>query len=234
MIAAFLALTFQLGMASEADLSRSLQAFTSYQTNDCHACLQSSLTAQYCYNSQLNTEWCCTSSDTSSQCTTNASNGVQCSPTLTVGQDLAYTYCKGASVPTMCGVSTLELTAYSSWRTVAVSTLPASVIVSNLKSYPACYYHIKGEQYKWMDGAKIDFFVNSATDVIIKLYGGSSRTNASFTAVTGNASVTAGQLASIDYSTGLIVMVRARDNRFSPVSYNFSYGISGSFYPWYE
>lgn len=134
----------------------------------------------------------------------------------------------------MCGVSTLELTAYSSWRTVAVSTLPASVIVSNLKSYPACYYHIKGEQYKWMDGAKIDFFVNSATDVIIKLYGGSSRTNASFTAVTGNASVSTGQLASIDYSTGLIVMVRARDNRFSPVSFNFSYGISGSFYPWYE
>lgn len=89
-------------------------------------------------------------------------------------------------------MSTLELTAYGGWKNVSVTKFPTFVTVAGQRSYPACYYHIKPEKYKWMDGSKIKIFVTRTQDVTMKIYGGSSRTNASWTVVDFNRSVSAG------------------------------------------
>jgi hypothetical protein len=140
-----------------------LQSFNSSSTNDCGSCLSKSTTAKYCYNSKTNVEWCCNPSDTSSSCT--ASDDNVCSPTREKSGDLAYTYCKGAADPTQCGVNSLELMASNTYKTVTRTSFPAYVTVSNQKSYLACYYHIKPEEYKWKDGASIKMSFSKIYDV---------------------------------------------------------------------
>ena len=128
--------------------------FLSYVTSDCGACLESSTTATYCYNSQLNTEWCCSANDTTS---TNciASSVVTCSPTRSWGGQIAYTYCKGASDPTGCNVTSTSLTASSIWQGVTLLNFPAYVTVSNKKSYRVCYYQIAPASFVYKTGAQI-------------------------------------------------------------------------------
>lgn len=65
-------------------------------------------------------------------------------------------------------------------------------MISNQKSYLACYYHIKAPSYIWKDGSQIKIFIDSAYDVIFEVFGGTSRTNASIATIANNQSYTSG------------------------------------------
>jgi hypothetical protein len=177
-------------------------------------------------------EWCCSSGDTSVNCT--ASADIVCSPARASSGDFAYTYCRGASDPTNCGVNSLELTATSSFKTINRTSFPSYVTVANKKSYLACYYHIKPESYKWKDGASIKILFSKLYDVNVQIFGGNSRTNASIPQVLNNLTVKAGQLVSVDASMEAVILIRPRDYRFNPTYFEFKFGIDGTQYPWYE
>jgi hypothetical protein len=51
-------------------------------------------------------------------------------------------------------------------------------MISGKKSYPACYYEINVEKYKFKSG-KITIIIDSAADAELYIYGGTNRNNAS-------------------------------------------------------
>lgn len=89
-------------------------------------------------------------------------------------------------------MNSLELVATSSYKTISRSSFPSYVTVANKKSYLACYYHIKPEEYKWKDGASIKIFFSKLYDVNVQIFGGNSRTNASIPQLLSNSTVKAG------------------------------------------
>ncbi len=101
------------------------------------------------------------------------------------------TYCKGAARSAECGVEDLELTAEGGWKSVEVKSFQyftTTVGTNNVtsKNYKACYYRLKVKEYEWMDGAKIQIYVDKAQDVKFQIFGGTSRNNASFDTNSGN------------------------------------------------
>ena len=49
-----------------------------------------------------------------------------------------------------------------------------------------------------------------------------------------NATLKMGQLVSVDAGTEAVILVTPRDWRFSPVSFEFKYAVTGDQYPFYE
>ena len=62
---------------------------------------------------------------------------------------------------------------------MAVNSLPYYSVVSNKRSYQACYYHIKINSYEYRAGALINVFLESSVDIDFRAFGGRSLTNAS-------------------------------------------------------
>ncbi len=78
--------------------------------------------------------------------------------------------------------------------------------------------------YEWKPGAKLNLYFRQAQDVIINVWGGTSRQNLSIPL--GN-KFKVGANILLDVSAGAIVTVRPRENRFSPVYFEFSYAVTG-------
>lgn len=85
--------------------------------------------------------------------------------------------------------------------------------------------------FEWRAGAKLNIYFKQAQDVIINVWGGNSRTNLSIPL--GN-KYKVGSNIVVDVSAGAVVTVRPRENRFSPVKYEFSYAVTGKQYIWIE
>lgn len=144
-----------------------------------------------------------------------------CSSWYSNGAPLFYTYCKGASYPSACGVSSNEIQADGSVQTVT-ATLPYDVVDSNSLTYLACYYHIYAKPYSWKSGAQIAINVKNSTDVNVYLYGGNSRKNASIALVANNATPSIGLDYVTDISTEMIVVVVPVSNKFDG-NFTFTY-----------
>jgi hypothetical protein len=118
---------------------------------------------------------------------------------------------------------------------VKVQSLPYFSVVSNQRSYPACYYHIKVNNYEYRSGSQINIFVKSAVNVNLHIFGGRSLSNASVALNSGtNKTFRTGQVAAVDTGTEAFLLVYARDFRFSQVSFEFNYAVTGDQYPFYE
>ena len=84
----------------------------------------------------------------------------------------------GAGSESSCGVNTKTLTATSMWKKISVPKMPYFSMISGKKSYPACYYEINVDMYKYKSG-KITIIIENAVDALFFIYGGTNRTNAS-------------------------------------------------------
>jgi hypothetical protein len=114
------------------------------------------------------------------------------------------------------------------WKRVAVDSLPYFSVVSNKRSYPACYYHLKINNYEFRAGSFINIFLESSVDVDFRVFGGRSLTNASIALNVGtNSSLKMGQLISVDAGTEAVILVTPKDWKFSPVSFEFKYAVTG-------
>lgn len=115
-----------------------------------------------------------------------------------------------------------------------VNNFPAYVTVSNAKSYKACYYTIAPAAYSFKDGAQIKLNLTSAQNMQVSVFGGTSRTNASYTVLYQNQTLPVGTVVAIDASMGFVLVVRALDNKLSPTSFSFNYEVQGSQYSYLE
>jgi hypothetical protein len=192
----------------------------------CAKCISTYSQGSYCLISG-STEYCCSPYDNSTNCNTNSSLGVVCSPWKSIAGPTINTYCRGAANPLSCGVDSLDLIANDNSKTVTISNLPYSVVVSNTLNYMSCYYHIAPEKYVYKSGAMISIVVNKATNVSAYLLGGSSRTNASTTIVSNNASVTVGTKYQVDASMGFILVVNPNTS-YANTAVSFTYYMEGT------
>ena len=120
-------------------------------------------------------------------------------------------FCRGAGNSSTCGLNNFKLIPATSWNKVSVSNIQYFTTVSGLKNYQACYYELNVEKYTFKTGAKIQIFIKDAKDVVITVFGGTSRQN--LTMPMGNKFRT-GSLITLDASSGAALFVRPRDNRF--------------------
>jgi hypothetical protein len=125
--------------------------------------------------------------------------------------------------------------ATDTWKTVRVQSLPYFTVVSNQRSYPACFYHIKVNNYEYRSGSQINIFVESAVNVNLQIFGGRSLSNASIALNIGtNKTFKTGQVITVDAGTEAVLLVYAKDYRFNQVSFKFNYAVTGDQYPFYE
>ena len=102
-------------------------------------------------------------------------------------------------------------------------------MVSNQRSYPACYYHIKVNNYEYRSGSQINIFVESAVNVNLQIFGGRSLSNSSIALNAGtNTTFKTGQVITVDAGTEAVLLVYAKDYRFNQVSFQFNYAVTGN------
>jgi hypothetical protein len=165
------------------------------------------------------------------------SDSVICSPKIKDAGDMFYTYCKGAAQPTECGATQLDIKSSSTLGTVKVANLPyytTSTSTGTARQYKACYYRLSVNDFEWKTGAKLNIWVEKASNVKFYMYGGTSRTNRSIAFAVNNASFITGQSASVDAGNGVVILVNPMSGHFTDASFQFSFRVSGSTYPWYE
>ena len=113
----------------------------------------------------------------------------------------------GAGSESGCGVNSKILTGTSQWQKINVPRMPYFSMVSGKRSYPACYYEINVEKYKYKSG-KITIIIDNAADAEFYIFGGTDRKNASIAVNRGsNSTFRTGQVVDLDVSMGAVILI---------------------------